>query len=477
MNANIKHAADKLMHERNFVEAISIYQRILDDAPEDDETIEKMGYCYGQMRKFPEAERCYRKAVELSDHRLSAVLGLSDMLSYQFRADAALAVLKVFDGKKLAPLQAAYVNYAHGNICALKFDLDAAIVHYTLARTQLDGFWPLWVSLGHCYMEKLEIADAGACYERAYTLKPDHIFTASALGHWCALTEDWKRAWEIQEYRVNEPTMRHHPLKDPYWQSNPQWDGGYVNTLAVIHEGGLGDLSHFMRYVTYAARLCGTLLFCVPERYLGWVNCFVWPGNVKLVTALPKGTYNAHAALMSMPWMLKLYEPKMAPLPPATHLIPGRRDKPQVCLTWFGSSEHPNDVARSSKLEQWLPLIESRPDIRWVNVSPESRVDADLKRTGAPVAWLPGDLRDAAMTMLESDAVISMDTGHCHMAGSLGCPTLTLITYCPEWRWGLKGAETPLYPSMELIRQDRPRDWTRAIEAVASRLDVLVPRP
>jgi hypothetical protein len=57
------------------------------------------------------------------------------------------------------------------------------------------------------------------------------------------------------------------------------------------------------------------------------------------------------------------------------------------------------------------------------------------------------------------DLVITSCTAICHIAGSLGVPTWTLLHWDAFWLWQHSGDTTPWYPSMRLIRQTAPRDW------------------
>lgn len=478
MSAVPKHAlvksADTHLETGHYAEAAATYREYLDANPDDDEALEKAGFCYAWMRKFPEAQECYRRAVHLSHGRLSAVTGLADAYAREFKIDEAHTVLDSLHGRTLTAMQQAFVDVTRGNIYSLAYDMDKAIACFYQAEKSIPGFWPLWVSLGHCHMERLELDRAGRCYQQAYDIKPDHISTSTALAYWCFSAGEWERGWRINETRVGEPSLHHHPTRDPFTRSIPRWDGRPVKTLSVWHEGGLGDLTHFMRYVRVCAERAETVLFSMPQRYLDWVNSFIWPENVKLVVGVQYGTYDAHVALMSLPLMLGLYTPAEAPPLPPNRMFSDPKAK-RVILNWFGSGEHPNDVARSMKLEQWADIIRSRPDISWVNVSPEPKAGEDIERTRLAVQWRPGALLDAARMMLDAKLVISVDSAQAHMAGALGAPTWLMQPHLPEWRWGWTST-TPLYPSLIAYRQTRARRWGEPLRDVAESLDRFVPR-
>ena len=63
------------------------------------------------------------------------------------------------------------------------------------------------------------------------------------------------------------------------------------------------------------------------------------------------------------------------------------------------------------------------------------------------------------------DLVISTDTSILHLSASLGIKTWALLTYTPEYRWGLD-ERTIWYPEMELFRQEKILDWSIPIKKI-----------
>ena len=52
-------------------------------------------------------------------------------------------------------------------------------------------------------------------------------------------------------------------------------------------------------------------------------------------------------------------------------------------------------------------------------------------------------------------------------------PTILMLPWFPEWRWGLEGDTTVWYPSVEIIRQNKAFDWKSVIDRVDERLQKL----
>jgi hypothetical protein len=66
---------------------------------------------------------------------------------------------------------------------------------------------------------------------------------------------------------------------------------------------------------------------------------------------------------------------------------------------------------------------------------------------------------EAAAAMGVLDLVVSVDTAHAHLAGSLGRRCCVLLTAMPDWRWGSEGEHTVWYPTAQILRQSDPGAW------------------
>ena len=66
------------------------------------------------------------------------------------------------------------------------------------------------------------------------------------------------------------------------------------------------------------------------------------------------------------------------------------------------------------------------------------------------------------------DLVISIDNSTIQVSGSQGVPTWTLLSYLPEWRFGMSGSGHDWHPSIRVYRQPSPGDWRAVFDGVGA---------
>ena len=73
------------------------------------------------------------------------------------------------------------------------------------------------------------------------------------------------------------------------------------------------------------------------------------------------------------------------------------------------------------------------------------------------------------MTILDSlDLVVTVDTSVGHLGGAMGEEVWIMPPFAPDWRWLLKRADSPWYPTARLFRQPAPGSRDRVVAAVAA---------
>ena len=69
------------------------------------------------------------------------------------------------------------------------------------------------------------------------------------------------------------------------------------------------------------------------------------------------------------------------------------------------------------------------------------------------------------------DLVISVDNSTVHFAGAIGVKTYALLPYISNYRWMINTDRSMWYPSVTLLRQNKPDNWDNVLTKIHSKLN------
>ncbi len=412
--------------------------------PEDPDGWAQLAMCLIEQKRYRPAVACAQEALRRNAEHPQALNNLGAALMELGEADSAARCFR--------------------QAVALKPDLADA--HY---------------NLGNVYREAKDPARALACYEEALRLEPEHARARWNRALTLLWTGDWERGFEEFEWRWRMPFLK------PRAFAQPLWDGAPLSgrTILLWAEQGLGDVIHFVRFARQVKERGGRVLVEAPRALLELLQTAAGTdGVVAAGGVLPP--FDVQAPLMSLPRILGTRPDR---LPAAVPYLCAPRERRaawqerfsrlsglRVGLVWSGNPEHAHDRRRSVDLEVLAPLGRL-PGVSFVGLQYGAR---------SCQGWAPppglrlvhvgpelGSFAEAAAAIAALDVVISVDTAMAHLAGALGVPVWVLLSFVPDWRWGLEGDTTPWYPSMRLFRQQTAGDWASVVSRLAAALEVL----
>jgi hypothetical protein len=289
---------------------------------------------------------------------------------------------------------------------------------------------------------------------------------------------DWS-GWLDREARLCNPgELDYQPLDVQHMRwTKAAWDGREnltSQTLFVFADGGLGDCLQMLRYVPLLAQDAAGVILAVRPRCVPFAQHNVGHLATIVIRDVPHACeFQRYTWLMSQPALIghiPTFVPFSAPRPNEYRAPADSRLHVAIC--WAGNTNHSgnrDDRFQSIRLADLAPLL-SRDDIRWhsVQIGPwasEANAYPSLIQPTVPLY----NLAQTANVLAGMDAVLTVDTSVAHLAGSLGIPTLLILSRLAEFRWGT-GDTTPWYPSMYLIRQHVPGDWSAVIHALQAQL-------
>lgn len=74
-----------------------------------------------------------------------------------------------------------------------------------------------------------------------------------------------------------------------------------------------------------------------------------------------------------------------------------------------------------------------------------------------------GEVHELAERLSAMDLVVTIDNTLLHVAGAAGLPAIGLLSVPSYWAWPLEGESSRWYPSVRLLHQERPRDWSAVL--------------
>lgn len=269
----------------------------------------------------------------------------------------------------------------------------------------------------------------------------------------------WKAGWPLYDGRLEARALQPH-------QTPPQWTGKPMRgqQLLIWSEQGQGDQIQFFRFLAHAkeASHAEITLLCY-ESLAAWVEPLLNDGTLAAINPTGSGEFHAQCSLLSLPRWLGITDPTDVPPPyaPSVDLAP-REGLIGYC--WRGNPQFANDLDRSCPSEGTFlhGLFEAEgEEIDRLNIRNLTKEDEDGPE---------GDWMQTARLIASCARIITVDTAIAHMAGSLGVKTTLIVASSPDWRWGIRGATTPWYPSMTIIRKRWIQGWRQAMTEAAATL-------
>ena len=295
---------------------------------------------------------------------------------------------------------------------------------------------------------------------------------------------DYERGFRLYRSRANAIWYKGgnfvHPL-NPF----DHWSEAEGKRIAVIHEGGNGDMMQFCRYFPMLAEIAADITVFTPP-HVARLLSYNMPNLTVLssyenftvesfdyVTTEVEMAYHFRTSLESIPDKIPYLSVPDEMI--EEHRLPAT-DLLRVGLCWAGGkqdelNQRNYDVRRSFDLATYAPLA-TIPGIEFVSL--QFGPPAEETCEALPMLRVLDssfDFLDTAAIIMQLDLVISVDTAVVHLAAALGKPTWLLSRYDGCWRWIKNCPESPWYPDvLRVFGQKQYRDWSAPIAEVTEAL-------
>lgn len=404
--------------------ALKFLNEVLEENPNDDESLNSRGLCYHSLGDFSKAADDIQRAIEINPKS-------------EYYSNLALQTKSVGDNKTSIKLLKKAIEISEKS-CYWKNLSDAYIHDFDLKNSEYSA------------KKAIELGDLSSNVE----LSRVYFFT-----------KEYEKAWKHYEYRLDHiPQME---IMNKIYPKEKRWNGEDITgkKLIIYNEQGIGDLIQGIRYLKYL-KYDYTLIAGEESLSLLKNN-----GITNVINVIPQEKdYDYQCSLLSLPYLLKInYIPKEFSLKKTVFDLNSNK-KYKVGICWAGNPKHTNDTNRSCYLHNFK-FLENFSEIELYSLQKDRRLRSYGNNKSYDLSYgfdnmniidmsdKMNSLEETAAIISNLDLVISVDTLILHLSGSLGVKTVGLIPYNPDWRWGLNDRDTEWYESVILLRQNKYKNW------------------
>lgn len=473
-------------------EAEQAFELALTLSPGNAEALNNLGLVLQARGRFDAAEASYRAALQARPGHIESLNNLGTLCQETRRPDEAEAcyrqVLASQPGHRNALNNLATIAKEGGRV-------DEARALYRQVLADAPDFWRSWNSLGQLAKDLGDYDEAIACYRRSLAIAPgnaDTLYNVALLellfGDRLGDNGQPLLAQGFAHYEVrfdgrsqNKSAPKPPELGCPMWRGEPL-AGKHI---ALVREQGLGDQLQFCRYAALMRALGAEVTLIVDGPLVELMQTLDGPTRVIAPGQQRDHVYDYWAFQLSLPHRLGTTLDTVPAATPylqadATACASWRRKfdalgaGPKIGIVWAGNPEHANNRNRSMNLADLAPLLDL-PGAHFVSLQKGAAAVQELRSSpwADLILDLDGDLKtyaDTAAVLCELDLLISVDTSVIHLAGALNRPCWALLAHGPDWRWMRGHDVSAWYPSLRLLRQHAPRDWSTVANHAAAAL-------
>lgn len=483
-----------IYHSRNKIdEAIEYYKQALEFNPDHADTISNLGAAYKAVQEYGKAKIWLEKALSLRPDEADSHNSLGTVYLATGETDKAIENFK--RAVRLNPNH----HIAYNNLGSAFFDLERlndALECFRNATDLRPDFHEAVFNMARVYHEKNEFDKACTYYRKAIELNPDYI-----TAHWNLSEVLLKQGilglgWDEYEWGLRFNARGHYRLPIPVW------DGvdAHKKTIYIQAEQGLGDE---IRYASCFNEVIDFSEQCVIEcdHRLAELYKRSFPGAIvhgcrgttgdNAMDTLP--SIDCQISSGSLPRLLRR---EIDSFPTNTGYLIADKDKTaafstrlaalgpgmKVGITWRSKLITRWRKNYYTSIDQWGPIL-SVPNVQFICLQyDECQDELNLveRLFGIKIHRL-GDLDlymdiDGLASLIDAlDLTITPANSVGTLAGALGKPVWKLCIHGGDLTC-LGTDYCPWFPSMKLMIQPRPGDWSGAIINTARSLHDLASR-
>jgi len=464
-------------HLKEYDNSIQYFKKSINLNPKFAEAYNNMGYSLRSKGNLDLAIVNHRKALTLKDNFVDALVNLGFCLSQKKEFDLALLALQ--KALHINP-KSEDIYFNIGTILIEKNDYEKALyIFKILLKTNPKNFNAL-NNLGNIFKFQDKIDNALTYYKKAIELNKNDIGLLWNYSYCSLYKYDFKNGWLNYHLR-----WQMNNIQAPHLKYNKRiWDGASDGIILVYLEQGIGDQVLFSRCLNYFDNKKNKVFFLIQNKLLKLFS-LSFP-KIKFINKIGNLNFDYVIALADIPkFSIKTISnlqnisfPYLKVERNLSKNIKLRISKEKtICgLSWISTSALiGKNKSINLELLKTIILIPNIVfvDLQYTDTSEERRVF--FEKYGIKILKLNDIDNFNNITKLCSlieacDFVITISNSIAHLSGALGKKTFLMLSKGKGkfWYWSTVNNTCYWYPSIEVIEQDIPGNWDRAVTELSS---------
>jgi tetratricopeptide (TPR) repeat protein len=479
--------------------AIAAYERALSLKPTYNAARNNLAYLHQSIGNTQQAAQLYRQTLTQDPNSTIAHMNLANLLQEQGNLDGAmvhyeqvgqitpnhpdlahnLAIVHQNRGEFAQAIQQYYLalqqNSRHAaSHCQLgvllRYDRPIeALAHLQQAITYEPENAMAYHQIGLLWRDRLDLTAAIASFRTSLELDPDEAVVQVDLGETLLLMGDYPAGFAAYEWRWQSPVFLQRQL--PRHPSRPRWDGKAApdKTILLWAEQGISEALQCLRYIPVVIAL-GATVIVECDRELVTLFQALCPEVQVIAQGDDLPAFDNHCPFLSLPLVLGTTIDSIPSLVSVNLVVKPDDGIYRIGIAWADRSIDDEDQGNSLPLERLLAGFKEREQVEIYNLQRDcTDAEKSLLAAYSVIDVASQDHLDVARTIGRLDAIVTVDSEIAHLSGLINPQkTKVMLSFSPNWCWGISSQTTPWYDDLQIFRQSTPGDWTISDLAVES---------
>lgn len=472
-----------LQEQERFEESLEYLRRAIELDPALADAHNNLGRALHKLERFEAAEQAYRRCLTLRPDYAVGNFNLASVLMDRGRFTDAVTACR--QALQRAPRDAE-LHLKLGSAHTHLGEMTAALEAFRAAADAAPENPRALSAYGYGLIRTGNEQEGLRWLEQAWALQPESQAFRAALATIHLSLGNLQAGWALYEWR---PARIHFLAGNPGLRLVKELPDNLRGLkICLLREQGLGDELFFLRFAA-ALKSRGAEIICrVSARLVSMLERVSALGRIVAAEdALPEADLYMLAGDMPRALGETGFPPpvELAPSPPELESMTDRLaalgPPPYLGLTWRAGIAPEQQRGMDWVLHKTVPLESLGHALRnaegtliALQRNPEGgEVERLAMLSGRPVHDLTAlneDLEGMLALLAIVDDYIGVSSTNMHLRAGVGRSARVLVPGPPEWRWMVRGEESPWFPGFRTYRQAPDGDWSDALARLAGDL-------